>query len=112
MLEFFKFFFLFSDPHFRRKKKCSDSPENSTNRPDDIKSGPNLASDHFFDFLKNSVPGAQGGSCLRSCPLPLTCLRFQPTSGLGDTSAVNSAVQHAGLLDAKEQNRTKLNRIE
>ena len=56
-LEFFKIFFLIYDPHFRRKKKCSDSPENSTNRPDDIKSGPNLVSDRFFDFLKNPVPG-------------------------------------------------------
>ena len=54
-LEFFKFFFLFSDPHFRRKKKCSDSPENSTNRPDDIKSGPNLVSDRFFDFSQKKV---------------------------------------------------------
>ena len=54
-LEFFKIFFLFSDPHFRRKKKCSDSPENSTNRPDDIKSGPNLVSDRFFDFSQKKV---------------------------------------------------------
>ena len=46
----FLIFFLIYDPHFRRNKKCSDSPENSTNRLDGIKSGPNLASDHFFDF--------------------------------------------------------------
>ena len=54
-LEFFKIFFLIYDPHFRRKKKCSDSPENSTNRPDDIKSGPNLVSDRFFDFSQKNV---------------------------------------------------------
>ena len=37
------------------KKKCSDSPENSTNRPDDTKSGTNLVSDRFFDFSQKNV---------------------------------------------------------
>ena len=49
-----------------KKKKCSDSPENSTNRPDDIKSVPNLVSDRFFDFLKNWVPEGAGFQCVFS----------------------------------------------
>ena len=34
------------------KKKFSNLAESGTNRPDDIKSGANLPSDVFFDFLK------------------------------------------------------------
>ena len=40
-------------PIGRRKKKFSNLDENGTNRPDDIKSGPNLVSDQKVDFLKN-----------------------------------------------------------
>ena len=46
-----------------QKKKFSDLAENGTNRLDDIKSGANLPSDYFFDFLKNHVsePGCPSG---------------------------------------------------
>ena len=39
------------------KKKFLDLAENGTNRLDDIKSGANLPSDYFFDFLENHVSG-------------------------------------------------------
>jgi len=42
--------FLNSFLTFSTKQKCSKSPENSTNRLDDIKCVPNLVSDRFFDF--------------------------------------------------------------
>ena len=47
----------------RQKKKFSNLAENGTNRLDDIKSGANLPSDYFFDFLKNHVswPGCPSG---------------------------------------------------
>ena len=54
LLEFFEIFFLISEPHFGRQQKCSDSPENSTNRLDDIKSGPNLVSDLLFYFSQKT----------------------------------------------------------
>ena len=52
----------------RTKKKFSNLAENGANRPDDIKSGANLSSDYFFDFLKN--PAIWAGVLLRGDFVP------------------------------------------
>ena len=49
----------------RQKKKFANLAENGTNRLDDIKSGPDLASDKKMFFLKNRVSQVGGACCLR-----------------------------------------------